>query len=112
MAANLVFKRGSTFRARCTYTPPEGGAPSLTGAVVASELRNRGYTLIQPLAVEVAPDGMSFDLSADETETASWPVTTLYWDVRIELAGDVIYTETMQLNVIPNITAAPAPVEG
>src|SRR5262245_30063512 len=107
---SFLFKRGSTFHARCTYQPPAGGAASLVGANITCEVRLRG-TLVQAFEVTLATDGMSFALFADETETINWPVATCEWDIRIELNSEVIYSETLSLNIILNITAAPAPLQ-
>ena len=100
----LQFKRGASFSARCTYIPPAGGLPALVGAIITSEIRNNGK-LVQRLACELAPDGMSFMLTADESETITWPVATVQWDIRVEVDEEVIYTETIALQVLYNITA-------
>ena len=100
-----VFKRGASFVARCTYAPVEGAVPSLVGAAITSHIRRAG-DLVQELVCQLAADSMSFDLLADESDTAGWPATTLAWDIRIELDGDVIYTETLSLRVIDAVTLA------
>ena len=103
IGAALPFKRGASFHAHCVYEPPEGGAPNLIGAQVSSHIRRNG-DLVEELVCVLAEDGMSFDLTADEVETESWPVATLQWDIRIELAGEVIYSETLALQVLYAVT--------
>lgn len=106
MAGSLKFKRGATFRAVCTYIPPEGGGlPSLDGAQITSELRvPPAGKLVQELTVQPAVDGMSFTLYATDKETTLWPIAALAWDIRVEIDGEVIYTETIALQVIQQIT--------
>lgn len=104
MACGLPFKRGASFTARCTYLPPEGGLPNLVGAVITSEIRQAGK-LVQRLACELAPDGMSFLLTADEAETIGWPTGAAQWDIRVEVDEEVIYTETIALQVLYAVTA-------
>jgi len=104
----LTFKRGSSFTATCTYVPPAGAAPNLIGAIISSQLRFRD-TLLQEFTCTLAEDGMSFTVTADETDTTDWTVATCDWDIRIALGEDVIYTETMRLNVIAAVTREEAP---
>jgi hypothetical protein len=101
-AATLQIKCGATFRALCTYLPPDGGLASLVGAEITSQVRNSG-ALVADLNCDLAADGMSFVLSADDT--SDWPTTTLQWDIRIEVDGEVVYTETVALQVLYNVTA-------
>src|SRR5262245_27389787 len=104
----LLFKRGATFTAICTYLPVDGGLPDLVGATITSQIRYMG-TLVQELQAEMDADGMGFRLYADEADTAKWPVATCLWDIRISVDEQVIYSETIYLNVIDAITVAPAP---
>lgn len=100
---SLCFKRGSSFTARVTYVPPEGGLANLIGATVTSQIRRNGVH-IADLDAEVAADGMSFTLTADEADTATWPVAALQWDIRIAYNDAVIYSETINLSVLYAVT--------
>lgn len=104
----LLFKRGASFGATCTYQPPEGGRPNLIGATVTSQLRLRNR-LLQDFVCTLAPDGMSFTIEADEDDTNAWPIAVCDWDIRIEADGNVTYSETLQLNVMYAVTQVEVP---
>lgn len=97
----IGLKRGSTFSMKGTYSPVPGALESLTGAVVTSQVR-KGGALVRNIDVEVAPDGMSFAMEGGDT--TDWPLGLLEWDVRIELDGVAIYTDTVLVDLLKNVT--------
>ena len=101
----MEWKRGATFSAHCTYTPPEGGLETLEGATITSQIRASG-SLVADLTASLAVDGLSFDLTADETD--DWPVGVAEWDVRIEIEGTVYYTTTVPLRILRQVTQVAA----
>ena len=103
MALAVPIKRGSTFVMKATYTPAGSDLPSLEGAVLTSQVRKGRF--VQTLDVALAPDGLTF--TVDGGDTTTWPLGLIDWDVRIDLDGSVIYTDTVQLNLVRNVSEPP-----
>lgn len=99
----VAWKRGATFLARCTYTPPTGALESLLGATVTSQVRHNG-TLVVELQPTIAVDGLSFEL--EDVAGVEFPLGGCLWDIRIAVGDAVVYTDTITLNVVDNVTRA------
>jgi hypothetical protein len=97
----IVIKRGATFTATGTYTPAAGALPNLIGATLTSQVRARGFS--RDLEVTLAPDGLTF--TVDGGPTSDWPVGVAEWDMRIEVGSEVIYTDTVRIQVQRPVTS-------
>lgn len=97
----IAWKRGATFAANCVYTPPDGALADLLGATITSQIRHNGK-LVTDLTPTIAADGLSFDL--EDTAGATFPLGACAWDIRIAVGTDVIYTDTVTINVVDHIT--------
>lgn len=99
--STIQHKRGASFAASGRFTGD--GGQTLAGCTVTSQIRTAAGGLVCTLAVAVAADGLSF--TAVAPDTSSWPAPArLLWDVRIEGAGAVVLTETVELDVVPEVT--------
>lgn len=97
----IAWKRGATFAANCVYTPPDGALADLLGATITSQIRHNGKLVVE-LTPTIAADGMSFDL--DDASATEFPLGSCEWDIRIAVGDAVIYTDTITLSVVKNIT--------
>lgn len=78
-------------------------------SAVESQIRDENYKIIQNLTVNALDDLDDFSrwqLFADQSDTATWPVKTLYCDIKhISVDDVVIRSDTFAIPVIRNITA-------
>ena len=103
MATTVIeFKRGTSFGAVCTYTPEAGGPANLTGVTISSSIRDSAHKLYSLTVTTTSPTTFTLSYAGDSSD---WWLGTAYWDIRFSYgAGSVFYTQTLILNVIPNIT--------
>ena len=94
------FKRGQTFGASCTYIPDEGGPTDLTGVSIASSIRDGSGNLYTTSVVVTDPTHFTVRYS----DTSNWRVGTAYWDIKFATNDIVFMSETVVINVIPNVT--------
>lgn len=101
--STIQHKRGASFAASGRFTGD--GGQTLAGCVVTSQIRTQTGGLVCALTVTVAADGLSF--TAVAADTSAWPAPAkLLWDVRIEGAGAVVLTETVEIDVVAEVTRA------
>lgn len=104
MATTVIeFKRGTSFGAICTYTQDTPSAPAnLTGVTVTSALRDAAHKLYNLTVTVTSPTTFNVTYTGDSSD---WYLGTAYWDLRFGYGtGSAFYTQTIILNVIPNIT--------
>jgi hypothetical protein len=104
MATTVIeFKRGTSFGANCTYVQDGPSAPAdLTGVTVSSSVRDSAHKLYALTVTVTSPTTFSLSYAGDSSD---WFLGTAYWDIRFAYgSGSVFYTQTLILNVIPNIT--------
>lgn len=99
---SIKFKRGTTFAVDVAYTPTPSGPATLLDLEIRSQVR-KGSTLFADLTVVVAPDGLSMQVFAP-LGTELWPYAVLSWDLRFELDGSVFYSETVEIEVVREVT--------
>lgn len=100
---NVVpIKRASTFGAACTYVPEPNQQPDLTGVTITSDIRDsKGKLFVNNVVVT---DPTHFNVTNDQT--ALWALGSAYWDIRFSKNGVVFYSDTVLLNIIPQVTIA------
>ena len=98
---NVVpIKRASTFGAACTYTPEQGGPNDLTGVTITSDIRDaKGKVYVCDV---VLIDPTHFKITYDQSSL--WAIGTAYWDIRFSKEGVVFYSDTVLLDIIPQVT--------
>jgi hypothetical protein len=94
------FKRGQTFGASCTYVPQAGGPPDLTGVSIASSIKDSSGVLYDTTVVITDPTHFSVRYS----DTSCWRVGTAYWDIKFSVNDIIFMSETVVINVVPNVT--------
>lgn len=101
----ITHKRGDTFILSGT-SKYDGVAVDLTGYVVTSQIRQTDSTLVDDLTCTVtnAASG-AYEIEATATQTALWPIATLYFDVQFTSPdGVVISTDTVAVKVAKDYT--------
>lgn len=102
---SLRIKRGDTFLLAFAAKTDEGTVQDLTGYAVTSQVRSAQGALVADLDVAIV-DAVagSLTLGATAAATAAWPLGKLVADLRLEVGGDVLHTETLELVVIEAVT--------
>jgi hypothetical protein len=98
----ITFKRASTFYASVTYTPDSGGAPTLDGVTITSDVRDAHGKIYACAVTLTSPT--TFSVSYDAT--AAWSLGSAYWDIRFANNGVVFFSDTAVLNIVDNITVS------
>ena len=98
MASVQAIKRGATFRLRLGLTN------DIRDATFTAQVRAMGSgRLVADLSVrQLDVDGAT--ILELESPTDDWPASNLSTDVRATLDSEVVYTETVQIKVIANVT--------
>jgi hypothetical protein len=96
------FKRGQTFGASCVYVPEAGGPSNLDGVTITSDIKD-AHGSVFPTTVTIT-DPTHFTVRYNDT--SSWRTGTAYWDLRFAISDVVFYSETIVINVIPQVTLA------
>jgi hypothetical protein len=101
----LQTKQGESFRVELAYCEEDKITPrSLEGYTLSSQIRDSNDNEVANLTVNlIDPYRGRVALSAD-AGTATWPVGTLYWDIREEVGGVVSLTSTSTIIVDKAIT--------
>jgi hypothetical protein len=97
---SATFKRGSTFAATCTYTPPAGGPANLNSVTLSSDIIDSQSSKYDCTITKTG--ALTFTVSFADTST--WSLGQAKWDIRFVNAGVVYFSETMRLNIIEQVT--------
>jgi hypothetical protein len=104
MAQRVRIKQGETFSIDGHYLEDDGVTPrSLTGVTLKSQIRFQSQ-LIAALDVTVLDEEQGLYRLTAPGGTLSWPVSTLYWDIKEESGGVSRITETNFIEVEKAIT--------
>jgi hypothetical protein len=101
----IPIKRGSTFTASTVYTPEAGGLPNLIGGTVTSQVLDHCGTR-HSLSCTINGAGLVITTGATAAQVAEWATGLAKWDIRVEIGGVVVYTDTAELLIAPQITLA------
>ena len=104
--ADITFKRGDSFSMAVAYKENNVAAPLPT--TITSNVRSSRQTLTEALTVSRDNEsGGLFTLTATPTDTAEWPIGTLYCDIEYTYSdGSVYSTDTFTIEVVQDITYA------
>jgi hypothetical protein len=95
------WKQGMSFEATCTL-PASSSIPDLNGVVIQSSVRCSNGQVFN-LNVSI-PDYEKMKFVLSMADTTAWSIGVAEWDVKITKSGKVMYTDTVEFNVINRIT--------
>lgn len=102
--SSFNFKRGGTFTATVTYTPPQGGLANLLGSTITSDIKDSSGTM-HSLTTSLDGTGLIITVSDPATDTEDYATGEAKWDIRVKLnTGVVVYSSTVTFTVLPQIT--------
>lgn len=97
-------KRGATYQKTFMAREVDGSAVPLTGYQVSSQIRTPQGDLVADAAITIT-DEMYGQFDAFVEDTSAWPLGKLLQDVKyVSPEGEINYTETLEINVLENIT--------
>jgi hypothetical protein len=93
---NFTARTNYSFKFVLKYQDADGVAISLVGKTVQMDVRQADSTLVCDLVADLTPDGIlitnaaggEITVNVPPTETATWPVETLYYDVKLVSGSD------------------------
>lgn len=95
------WKQGMSFEATCTL-PPSSSIQDLNGVVIQSSIRCSDGQVFN-LNVSI-PDYEKTKFILSMMDTTAWSIGIAEWDVKISKGGKVMYTDTVEFDVINRIT--------
>lgn len=95
------WKQGMSFEAICTI-PASSSIPDLNGVVIESSVRCFDGQVFD-LNVSI-PDYEKNRFILSLLDTTSWAIGIAEWDVKITKGGKIMYTDTIEFDVIRRIT--------
>jgi hypothetical protein len=96
-----LWKQGMSFEATCTI-PASSSIPDLNGITIESSVRcSDGQVFVLNVSI---PDYEKTKFVLSMMDTTSWSIGIAEWDVKITKSGKVMYTDTVEFNVIKRIT--------
>lgn len=95
------WKQGMSFEATCTI-PASSAIPDLNGVVIESSIRCFDGQVFN-LNVSI-PDYEKTKFVLSMVDTTMWAIGIAEWDVKISKSGKIMYTDTVEFNVIRRIT--------
>lgn len=95
------WKQGMSFEATCVI-PVSSSIPDLNGTVIESSIRCiDGQVFVLNVSI---PDYNKTKFILSKVDTTQWAVGIAEWDVKITRSGKVMYTDTVEFDVIKRIT--------
>jgi hypothetical protein len=111
MNKGTAFKTGTTFRGRIRMVDMDSGAgiPITENMSFASTLQTAVGVLIAhlevvPFAEQSNTANSGWVLLSYSGSTTAWPAGTAVTDVKISIAGEVMYTATQSFSIVKSIT--------
>ena len=96
--SEFTIKQGATFALSGVYTDTINGN-SLAGITLTSQIRNRVNDLVATLQVTIT-DEVNGICEFVASETLTWPVGLLYWDIKVTHVDYVRLTVTKEFTVL------------
>jgi hypothetical protein len=101
----LQLKQGETFEIELAYREDDGiTKKSLEGVTLSSQIRDGRDKSIATLVLDVLNRAEGVVLITAPDGTAKWPIGTLYWDIKEQVAGFTKITNTSTIIVDKPIT--------
>ena len=95
------WKQGMSFEATCTI-PPSASIPDLNGVTIQSSIRDaNGVVFVLNVSV---PDYEKTKFVLSLIDTTGWAIGIAKWDVKITKSGKIMYTDTVEFDVVSRIT--------
>ncbi len=106
MISSFTFKRGTTFALLMQATDDASGDPhDLTGATIASQLRDSLGNLVVELTCEPQPQLPGSVLLTSPSATDEWQLGLLSCDIKVTNPdGSIWDTETVVIHVVQQVT--------
>jgi hypothetical protein len=100
---SILLKRGATFSLAGYVTLPDGdwSATSEIKDVAGNLIAELDVTLNPPVSPEIT---WPILLYKDASFTETWPISTLYCDIRFAGNNNIIYSPTFTVKVIKEVT--------
>lgn len=98
----IKFKRGSTFAADCTMQA-SGSLTDLTDVSITSTIEDSAGKAHPAVVSIVDPTLMTFKITI--ANTSRFSVGSAFWDIKFFRGGVAFYTETVEVNVLKQVTA-------
>jgi hypothetical protein len=96
-----LWKQGMSFEATCTI-PVSSSIPDLNGVTIESSVRSsNGQVFVLNVSI---PDLEKTKFILSMIDTTAWSIGIAEWDVKITKSGKVMYTDTVEFNVVNRIT--------
>lgn len=102
ISKTIKFKRGSTFAADCTMQA-SGSLTDLTDVIITSGIEDSCGKLHPATVAIVDPTLLTFKVTI--ANTSRFSVGSAFWDIKFFRGGVAFYTETVEVNVIKQVTA-------
>lgn len=96
-----LWKQGMSFEAICTI-PASSSLQDLNGVIIESSVRCIDGQIFE-LNVSI-PDYEKNRFVLSLLDTTGWAIGIAEWDVKITKSGKVMYTDTVEFDVIRRIT--------
>lgn len=98
----IEIKQGGTFDLDCTLEF-DGSSVDITNWDITADVKNEYDKLIENTNVSItdAPNG-KFNISVPDT--SNWSDIAHKTDIRYEFNGSILYSETIDINVIDSVT--------
>jgi len=104
MSSKFSIKKGATFLFNGLYKDADGQPIDLTNYVIRSQIRDISGQLITDVLVSKADQTADTGVFTLQTDSEAFPLGNLFFDLRIESNGIVIYTSTVTMAVINRVT--------
>lgn len=93
---------GATFHKACVYKNDLGVSQDITNIDIKVQIYTLDGVLLSNLVVtKLAPLQGSFRM---RTESIGWPAGPAIFDIRFVVAGDIVFTDKIKLNLVDSIT--------
>lgn len=107
MMQKIFHKQGDTFSKPCVRQNKVTSVPvDLTGYTIKSQVRTRpdkGDTLVSELVVTMV-NAVAGSFILSNADTSAWPAEALVWDIQYTLAGVVLSTDSLYVQVYADVT--------
>lgn len=98
----FTLKRGASLDLTVAFEDDDGQPLDLTGATLTAQIRDAADALVATLApaITVGADAATIAVA----DTSAWPLGMLRLDVRVVLAGQTSFSDTISLNITRAVT--------
>lgn len=102
--SRITIKKGATFRFNALYKDREGNPVDITGYDITCQVRDITGNLIAQVSINKLDQAIDTGVFTLQTDTENFPLGNLFFDIRIENLGVVVYTSTVTMTVLNRVT--------